>query len=399
MKYAERVSQITPSVTLQITAKAGQLKQEGKDVIGFGAGEPDFNTPDHIIQAAIKAMYEGKTKYTPTPGINELKQAIVKKFRDDNGLVYEPAQILVSTGAKQSLANAMLALVDDGDEVLMAVPYWVSYPELVKLAGGVPVYLNGSPDNQYKMTPELIEQHITPRSKILIINSPNNPSGTIYSREELAAIAQVCKAHNLIIISDEIYEKLIYGGIRHESIAAVSQDAFDRTIVVNGVSKAYAMTGWRIGYLAGPTGLVKQMSSIQSHMTSNPCSIAQYASLEAIAGDQSFVAEMKDEFEARRDLLVSLIEEIPEVTCIKPEGAFYVMMDVHQLFGRTYKGTLISNAMDFSDQLLSDQLVAVVPGEGFGIEGFIRLSYATSKENIRKGMTRVRDFIAAMHKE
>ncbi|UUM13086.1 pyridoxal phosphate-dependent aminotransferase [Clostridiaceae bacterium HFYG-1003] len=399
MKYAERVSQITPSVTLQITAKAGQLKQEGKDVIGFGAGEPDFNTPDHIIQAAIKAMYEGKTKYTPTPGINELKQAIVKKFRDDNGLVYEPAQILVSTGAKQSLANAMLALVDDGDEVLMAVPYWVSYPELVKLAGGVPVYLNGSPDNQYKMTPELIEQHITPRSKILIINSPNNPSGTIYSREELAAIAQVCKAHNLIIISDEIYEKLIYGGIRHESIAAVSQDAFDRTIVVNGVSKAYAMTGWRIGYLAGPTGLVKQMSSIQSHMTSNPCSIAQYASLEAIAGDQSFVAEMKEEFEARRDLLVSLIEEIPEVTCIKPEGAFYVMMDVHQLFGRTYKGTLISNAMDFSDQLLSDQLVAVVPGEGFGIEGFIRLSYATSKENIRKGMTRVRDFIAAMHKE
>lgn len=399
MKYAERVSQITPSVTLQITAKAGQLKQEGKDVIGFGAGEPDFNTPDHIIQAAIKAMYEGKTKYTPTPGINELKQAIVKKFRDDNGLVYEPAQILVSTGAKQSLANAMLALVDDGDEVLMAVPYWVSYPELVKLAGGVPVYLNGSPDNQYKMTPELIEQHITPRSKILIINSPNNPSGTIYSREELAAIAQVCKAHNLIIISDEIYEKLIYGGIKHESIAAVSQDAFDRTIVVNGVSKAYAMTGWRIGYLAGPTGLVKQMSSIQSHMTSNPCSIAQYASLEAIAGDQSFVAEMKDEFEARRDLLVSLIEEIPEVTCIKPEGAFYVMMDVHQLFGRTYKGTLISNAMDFSDQLLSDQLVAVVPGEGFGIEGFIRLSYATSKENIRKGMTRVRDFIAAMHKE
>ncbi|KAF5071653.1 Aspartate aminotransferase [anaerobic digester metagenome] len=399
MKYAERVSQITPSVTLQITAKAGQLKQEGKDVIGFGAGEPDFNTPDHIIQAAIKAMYEGKTKYTPTPGINELKQAIVKKFRDDNGLVYEPAQILVSTGAKQSLANAMLALVDDGDEVLMAVPYWVSYPELVKLAGGVPVYLNGSPDNQYKMTPELIEQHITPRSKILIINSPNNPSGTIYSREELAAIAQVCKAHNLIIISDEIYEKLIYGGIRHESIAAVSQDAFDRTIVVNGVSKAYAMTGWRIGYLAGPTGLVKQMSSIQSHMTSNPCSIAQYASLEAIAGDQSFVAEMKEEFEARRDLLVSLIEEIPEVTCIKPEGAFYVMMDIHQLFGRTYKGTLISNAMDFSDQLLSDQLVAVVPGEGFGIEGFIRLSYATSKENIRKGMTRVRDFIAAMHKE
>lgn len=399
MKYAERVSQITPSVTLQITAKAGQLKQEGKDVIGFGAGEPDFNTPDHIIQAAIKAMYEGKTKYTPTPGINELKQAIVKKFRDDNGLVYEPAQILVSTGAKQSLANAMLALVDDGDEVLMAVPYWVSYPELVKLAGGVPVYLNGSPDNQYKMTPELIEQHITPRSKILIINSPNNPSGTIYSREELSAIADVCKAHDLIIISDEIYEKLIYGGIKHESIAAVSQDAFDRTIVVNGVSKAYAMTGWRIGYLAGPTGLVKQMSSIQSHMTSNPCSIAQYASLEAIAGDQSFVAEMKEEFEARRDLLVSLIEEIPEVTCIKPEGAFYVMMDVHQLFGRTYKGTLISNAMDFSDQLLSDQLVAVVPGEGFGIEGFIRLSYATSKENIRKGMTRVRDFIAAMHKE
>lgn len=399
MKYSKRVSQITPSVTLAITAKAGQLKAEGRDVISFGAGEPDFNTPDNIIQAAIRAMHEGKTKYTPTAGINELKEAIVKKFKDDNGLEYTAAQILVSTGAKQSLANAMLALVNDGDEVLMAAPYWVSYPELVKLSGGSPVMIMGSPDNQYKLTPDLIEAHVTGRSKVLILNSPNNPSGTIYSQEELAALAETAKKHDLIILSDEMYEKLIYDDQTHTSIASVSQDAYERTIVVNGVSKAYAMTGWRIGYLAGPVDLVKKMASIQSHMTSNPCSIAQYASLEAIAGDQSFVGTMKVEFEARRNLLVGLIEEIPQVSCIKPEGAFYVMMDIHELFGRSLNGKVIDNALDFSDALLSEKLVAVVPGEGFGIEGFVRLSYATSRENIRKGMERIREFIESMDKE
>ncbi len=399
MKYSKRVSQITPSVTLAITAKAGQLKAEGRDVISFGAGEPDFNTPDNIIQAAIRAMHEGKTKYTPTAGINELKEAIVKKFKDDNGLEYTAAQILVSTGAKQSLANAMLALVNDGDEVLMAAPYWVSYPELVKLSGGSPVMIMGSPDNQYKLTPDLIEAHVTGRSKVLILNSPNNPSGTIYSQEELAALAETAKKHDLIILSDEMYEKLIYDEQTHTSIASVSQDAYERTIVVNGVSKAYAMTGWRIGYLAGPVDLVKKMASIQSHMTSNPCSIAQYASLEAIAGDQSFVGTMKVEFEARRNLLVGLIEEIPQVSCIKPEGAFYVMMDIHELFGRSLNGKVIDNALDFSDALLSEKLVAVVPGEGFGIEGFVRLSYATSRENIRKGMERIREFIESMDKE
>lgn len=399
MKYSKRVSQITPSVTLAITAKAGQLKAEGRDVISFGAGEPDFNTPDNIIQAAIRAMHEGKTKYTPTAGINELKEAIVKKFKDDNGLEYTAAQILVSTGAKQSLANAMLALVNDGDEVLMAAPYWVSYPELVKLSGGSPVMIMGSPDNQYKLTPDLIEAHVTGRSKVLILNSPNNPSGTIYSQEELAALAETAKKHDLIILSDEMYEKLIYDDQTHTSIASVSQDAYERTIVVNGVSKAYAMTGWRIGYLAGPVDLVKKMASIQSHMTSNPCSIAQYASLEAIAGDQSFVGTMKVEFEARRNLLVGLIGEIPQVSCIKPEGAFYVMMDIHELFGRSLNGKVIDNALDFSDALLSEKLVAVVPGEGFGIEGFVRLSYATSRENIRKGMERIREFIESMDKE
>ncbi|NLB22301.1 MAG: pyridoxal phosphate-dependent aminotransferase [Clostridium sp.] len=399
MKYSERVSQITPSVTLAITAKAGQLKAEGQDVISFGAGEPDFNTPDNIIEAAIKAMHDGKTKYTPTPGINELKTAIVNKFKNDNGLEYTPAQVMVSTGAKQCLANSMLALVDDGDEVIMAVPYWVSYPELVKLAGGVPIMIMGSADNQYKLTPELVEEHISDRTKVMIINSPNNPAGTIYREDELAALAEVAKKHDLMIVSDEIYEELIYGGEAHHSIASVSQDAYERTIVINGVSKAYAMTGWRIGYLAGPADLVKKMSSIQSHMTSNPSSISQYAALEAIAGDQSFVSEMKKEFKARRDLLVEKLETIDDVSCIKPEGAFYVMMDIHKLLGRTYKGKTIETALDFSDQLLSDQLVAVVPGEGFGIEGFVRLSYATSRENIERGMDRVKEFINSMDKE
>lgn len=399
MKYSERISQISPSVTLAITAKAGQLKAEGHDVISFGAGEPDFNTPDNIIEAAIKAMHEGKTKYTPTPGINELKSAIVRKFKNDNNLDYKPSQVMVSTGAKQCLANSMLALVDDGDEVIMAVPYWVSYPELVKLAGGVPIKIMGSADNQYKLTPKLLEEHINERSKVMIINSPNNPAGTIYTKEELAGLAEVAKKHDLMIISDEIYEELIYGNEPHHSIASVSEDAYNRTVVINGVSKAYAMTGWRIGYLAGPEELVKKMSSIQSHMTSNPSSISQYAALEAIAGDQSFVTEMRQEFKARRDLLVEKLEEIADVSCIKPEGAFYVMMDIHKLLGRKYKGQVIETALDFSDKLLSDQLVAVVPGEGFGIEGFVRLSYATSRENIKRGMDRVKEFINSIDKE
>ncbi len=396
MKIAQRVSQITPSVTLAITAKAGQLKAEGKDIVSFGAGEPDFNTPQNIIAAAVRAMNEGKTKYTPVPGIPELRTAISEKLKTDNGLYYEPSQILVSTGAKQSLANALLALVDSGDEVLMAVPYWVSYPELVKLADGVPVLIQGDPANQYKLTPELLEAAITPRSTILILNSPNNPTGTIYTREELRALAEVALAHDLIIISDEMYEKLIYDGGEHVSVASLSPAIYDRTITVNGVSKAYAMTGWRIGYLAGPAALVKPMTSIQSHMTSNACSIAQYASLEAIAGDQTFVGEMQKEFEARRDLLVELIGAIPGLDLVRPQGAFYVMMDIRSLIGATHQGQPIRDALDFADRLLTEQLVAVVPGEGFGLPGFVRLSYATSRENIEKGMARIRDFIQTL---
>ena len=396
MKIAQRVSQITPSVTLAITAKAGQLKAEGKDIVSFGAGEPDFNTPQNIIAAAVRAMNEGKTKYTPVPGIPELRTAISEKLKTDNGLYYEPSQILVSTGAKQSLANALLALVDSGDEVLMAVPYWVSYPELVKLADGVPVLIQGDPANQYKLTPELLETAITPRSTILILNSPNNPTGTIYTREELRALAEVALAHDLIIISDEMYEKLIYDGGEHVSVASLSPAIYDRTITVNGVSKAYAMTGWRIGYLAGPAALVKPMTSIQSHMTSNACSIAQYASLEAIAGDQTFVGEMQKEFEARRDLLVELIGAIPGLDLVRPQGAFYVMMDIRSLIGATHQGQPIRDALDFADRLLTEQLVAVVPGEGFGLPGFVRLSYATSRENIEKGMARIRDFIQTL---
>ncbi|PKK39311.1 Aspartate aminotransferase [Clostridiaceae bacterium JG1575] len=393
MKYSERVSSIAPSVTLAITAKAGRLKEEGQDVVGFGAGEPDFNTPQHIMDAACTAMKEGKTKYTPASGILPLKEAIARKLKQDNALTYDASQIIVSTGAKQCLANAFLALLNEGDEVLMAAPYWVSYPELVTLAGGRSLFIHGDPTNQYKLTAALIEEHITPKSKVLVLNSPNNPTGTIYSREELMAIAEVCKKHDLFILSDEMYEKLIYGSARHVSIASLSEDAYSRTLTINGVSKAYAMTGWRIGYAAGPAPLIKMMGSVQSHTTSNPCSISQYAALEAIQGPQDSVDSMIQEFSARRDLLVSEIEALDGIECIRPEGAFYVMMDIRSVLGKTYRGRPIANAMDFSDELLSDKLVAVVPGEGFGIEGFVRLSYATSRANIEKGMKRIKAFL------
>lgn len=393
MKLSERISAIAPSVTLAITAKAGKLKEEGKDVVGFGAGEPDFNTPDNIIKAAIKAMEEGKTKYTPASGILKLKEAICEKLYKDNGLKYETNQIIISNGAKQCLAEVFEAILNPGDEVLIAVPYWVSYPELVKISRGLPIFVEGDKKDSYKLNRGLLEKYVTSKTKALVLNSPNNPTGTIYSKEELIEIADFCKEHDLIIVSDEMYEKLIYDNENHVSIASLNEDAYERTITINGVSKAYAMTGWRIGYAAGSSKIIKMMSNLQSHTTSNPNSISQYAALEAISGDQGFVNKMKEAFERRRNLLVSLIEEIEILSCIKPSGAFYVMMDVTGLFGKEYKGRKINSAMDFADLLLSEKLVALVPGEAFGVPDFVRLSYATSDERIETGMKRIKEFI------
>jgi aspartate aminotransferase len=394
MKYSTKAQSLTPSLTLAITAKAKELKDKGLDVVGFGAGEPDFNTPQNIIDAATKAMNEGKTKYTPASGINELKDAVAEKLLAENGLKYAREQVIISTGGKQCLANAFEALLNDGDEVLIATPYWVSYPDLVTLSGGKSVFLDTKEENSYKITVEVLKAQVTDKSKVLVINSPNNPTGTIYSREELVEIAEFCREKDLFIISDEMYEKLIYGDEQHVSIASLSDDAYARTLVVGGFSKSYAMTGWRLGYAAGPKDLVKLMGSIQSHTTSNPTSFVQYAAVEALKGSQDSISNMNAEFAKRRDYMVERTMGIDGLSCIYPKGAFYVMMDVRKLMGKTYKGKTVKDSLDFSAFLLEDYLVAVVPGVAFGLEGFVRLSYATSMANIGKGFDRISEFVS-----
>lgn len=394
MQYSTKAQSLTPSLTLAITAKAKELKDKGLDVVGFGAGEPDFNTPQNIIDAATRAMNEGKTKYTPASGINELKDAVAEKLLSENGLKYAREQVIISTGGKQCLANAFEALLNDGDEVLIAMPYWVSYPDLVTLSGGKSVFLDTKEENSYKITVDVLKAQVTDRSKVLVINSPNNPTGTIYSREELVEIAEFCREKDLFIISDEMYEKLIYGDEKHVSIASLSEDAYKRTLVVGGFSKSYAMTGWRLGYAAGPSELVKLMGSIQSHTTSNPTSFVQYAAVEALKGSQDSISKMNTEFAKRRDYMVERTMGIEGVSCIYPKGAFYVMMDVRKLMGKSYKGKMVKDSMDFSAFLLEDYLVAVVPGIAFGLEGFVRLSYATSMANIGKGFDRISEFVS-----
>lgn len=394
MDYSKKAISLTPSVTLAITAKAKDLKDQGKDVVGFGAGEPDFNTPQNIIDAAVRAMNEGKTKYTPASGINELKDAVIGKLDRDNGLTYKRDQVIISTGGKQCLSNAFTALLNDGDEVLIAIPYWVSYPDLVTLSGGVSVFLETARENDYKITVDILEKQTTKRAKVLVLNSPNNPTGTIYTKEELQEIAEFCRKRDLFIISDEMYEKLIYGEERHVSIASLSEDAYRRTLVVSGLSKSYAMTGWRMGYAAGPKDLVKLMGSIQSHTTSNPTSFVQYAAVEALNGDQGFIAEMNDEFRKRRDYMVERTRSLKDLDLIYPKGAFYVMMDISAYIGKRYKGNLLKDSIDFSQYLLEDYLVAVVPGQAFGLEGFVRASYATGMENIRKGFDRIEAYLS-----
>lgn len=393
MILSRKAQQIEPSITLAITAKAKKMKAEGIDVIGFGAGEPDFNTPEYIQEAAIKAIKEGHTKYTPAAGIMELKEAIVEKFDKDNGLKYKTSQIIISTGAKQSLANVFAATLNPGDEVIIPVPYWVSYPELVKLADGVPIFVETKEDNGFKYTVENLEKAVTDKTKMILINSPNNPTGTVYNKEELQAIADFAKEKDILILSDEIYEKLIYGDTKHVSIASLSEDAYKRTIVINGVSKAYSMTGWRIGYAAATEEMVKIMSNIQSHTTSNPNSIAQYASVAALKGDSSSMESMVAEFKNRRDYMVNKINTIDGLSCITPEGAFYVMINISKIFGKKSNDVEIKDSLSFSGELLDKEKVAVIPGIGFGVDDYVRLSYATSMNNIKNGLNRIEKFV------
>ena len=384
MKFAKRVSEIAPSATLDITAKAKKMAKDGIDVVNFGAGEPDFDTPEHIKLEAIKAIKEGFTKYTPSSGMPELKEAIAKKLNSDNGLDYAPSQIVVSNGAKHSLYNVFQALCDEGDEVIIPSPYCLSYPEMVRMAGAKPVFVETRQDNNFKLTEKALTAGITKKTKALILNSPSNPTGAVYGADELKFIKAIAVKYNFIVISDEIYEKLVYDGKRHVSIASLGKDICERAVTVNGVSKSYSMTGWRIGYAAGPSWLMDAISNLQSHATSNPASISQRAALAAIIGDQACVENMRQEFEKRRDAMAGRISKIKGLSCPKPEGAFYLFCDIS-------KFKMPSGA--FAARLLDEAKVAVVPGAPFGADSHIRLSFATGLENIAKGLERIEEWI------
>jgi aspartate aminotransferase len=383
MEISARAAQLSPSLTLSIDAKAKAMKAEGIDVCGFGAGEPDFDTPEHIKQAAIVALEAGFTKYTPSAGLPELRQAISEKLEADNQLSYRPSQVVVSSGAKHSCYNAILATCQPGDEVLIPSPYWVSYPDMVRLAGAEPVIVQTTERNGWKMRASDFENAMTPRTKMLILNTPGNPSGSVYTREELEGIVEVASEEDIYILSDEIYEKLVYDDTKHVSTASISKEAYDLTITVNGFSKAYAMTGWRLGYLAGPEAVARAVDNIQSHSTSNPCSFAQKGAVAALKGDQQSLADMRDEFSMRRDYMFDRITKIPNITAVKPQGAFYILVNISQLG---------LSSQNFADRLLSKANVAVVPGAAFGDDRTVRLSYATSIDIIKKGLDRFQDF-------
>ncbi len=384
---------ISPSVTLAITAKAKAMKDSGVDVISFGAGEPDFNTPENIQGEGIRAIKEGLTRYTPASGILELKKAVCEKLSRDNSLSYEPKNIVISNGAKHSIYNTLMAIINPGDEVIIGKPYWVSYPELVRLVDGIPVFIESKEENNFKFSVDDLNKVLTNKTKALILNSPSNPTGSTYSKDELVEIANWAVKNNIFIISDEIYEKLIYDGKEHISIASINENIKNLTIVINGMSKAYAMTGWRIGYSACHEDIAKVMSNIQSHATSNPSSIAQYASVEGLLGDQSDVEEMKKHFEDRRNYMFETINSIKGLSCRKPEGAFYIMVNFTQLLGKNIRNYKINSSMDFANFLLEEGKVAVVPGIAFGDDNYIRLSYATSMENIKEGLRRIKELV------
>ena len=389
---SDRALGIKASITMSITAMANQLKKEGKPVIGMSAGEPDFDTPESIKQAGIQSILDGKTKYTPASGIMDLKDAIVTKLKQENQLDYTSDNIIISCGGKHSLFNAKMALLNPGDEVIIPTPYWVSYPSQVEVLGGSCVYIETKEENQLKVTPQELEAVITPKTKLFILNSPSNPSGMVYSRAELAALAAVIVKHDIYVISDELYEKLIYDG-DHVSIASLGDEIKDRTIIVNGVSKAYSMTGWRIGYTVADARIIKAMSNIQSHSTSNPAQASQWASLEAVRGSQEVVAKMKQSFQERRQVLIEGLNDLPGVSCIEPKGAFYAFPNISSSFGKRCKSGVIQDAVTFCEYLLQEQLVASVPGSAFGAEGYIRLSYATSMDQIQEALKRLSVFM------
>lgn len=386
-------STVQASTTVAIDSKSKQMKADGIDVVGFGAGEPDFNTPDNINMEAIRAICDGKTKYTPPAGIIPLRKAICNRLKIDCGLDYDFSQIVVASGAKHCVYITFMALLNPGDEVIVPAPYWVSYSEMIKMAGGVPVLVVAGEDQGFKATGAQIEAAITEKTKCVIINNPSNPTGALYSRQELQDIADVCVKHDLYIISDEIYYQLIYDNAKFVSIASLGEDIKDHTIIINGVSKSYAMTGWRIGYIAARTDIAKVMSNYLSHSTGAPSTISQWASVEALNGPQDGIEAMRQEFEKRRDYMVQRMNEIPGVSCRKPEGAFYVMMNINQLIGKTIGGATINSADDFAMAFLDQGLVAVVPSTGFGIDNFVRWSYATSMENIEEGLNRLEKFL------
>lgn len=389
-KYlSKRVQKIKPSPTLAIDSKAKALKSKGIDIISFGTGEPDFDTPKNIKNVAIDAINNGFTKYCPVSGTLDLKNAIINKFKEDRNLEYTKEEIIVSCGAKHSLYNIFQAIFDDGDEVIIPAPYWVSYPDMAILAGAIPVFINTTDKNHFKVLASDIEKIITKKTKAFILNSPSNPTGNTYTKEELTKIASICVKNNLLIISDEIYEKLVYDNFKFFSIAQLSKEVKERTIVVNGVSKAFAMTGWRIGYAAGPKEIISAMTKIQSQSTSSPTSISLKAATEALNGNKDCLEIMRKEFEKRRDYIVERLNKIDGIKCLKPEGAFYVFPNISELLGKEYNGRFVNTDVEFADYLLEQAKIAVVPGSAFGARGYIRLSYATSMKNIIEGIDRL----------
>ncbi|WP_285851789.1 pyridoxal phosphate-dependent aminotransferase [Sporosarcina luteola] len=394
-KLAARVSTLSPSTTLAITAKAKEMKESGIDIIGLGAGEPDYNTPENILEAAYQSMKDGKTKYTPSGGLPALKDAVIAKLKTDQQLEYTRQEIMIGIGAKHVLYTLFQVLLDPGDEVIIPTPYWVSYPEQVKLAEGVPVFVEATSEAQFKVTAEQIRDAITSKTKAVIINSPGNPTGMIYSQEELRQIAEVCQEEDIWIISDEIYEKLIYGNEKHVSIAQLSNDAKARTFIINGVSKSHSMTGWRIGYIAGDAEVVSAMTNLASHSTSNPTTTSQYAAIEAYNGPQDAVESMRKDFESRLERIYPQLAAIPGFTVVKPQGAFYLLPEVTEAMERTG----FSSVDDFASALLTEAKVAVIPGSGFGSPETIRLSYATSIDLLEEAVKRIRSYVEANWKE
>ncbi|MEL7491234.1 MAG: pyridoxal phosphate-dependent aminotransferase [Pseudomonadota bacterium] len=395
---SQTLSRVAPSPTMAVSQKARELKAQGVDVIGLGAGEPDFDTPEHVKEAAIDAIRRGETKYTAVDGIVELKDAIAAKFKRDNGLTYDRAQISVAPGGKPIIYNAFCATLNPGDEVIIPAPYWVSYPDMVKLTGGEPVIVHTRAEDNFLLSPETLEKAITPKTRWLIINSPSNPTGAAYTPDELRALTDVLKDHpHVMVLTDDIYEHIVYDDFEFATVAQLAPDLYDRTLTMNGASKAYAMTGWRIGYAAGPEKLIKAMAKIMSQSTSNPCSISQWAVVGALNGDHGFLAERNSAFKARRDMVVSMLNEAEGLSCSTPQGAFYVYPSCEGVIGKkTPGGTVIGNDEDFAAALLEDEAVAVVFGAAFGLSPFFRISYATSTEALREACTRIQRFCASL---